>query len=208
MSTPMSSLGLTAADVQTFKTWLTANAAGLTDDQARDLANTAGAYLVWRTDCPKSGVRAALTLANYTPADPVPNNGTTTTVTNNQLFYQNAAMVCQLKQSNVIFLVSGNDSLDFSNSTLRQSMSDCMSAIPAGASQANVNAGWSSGTNPGAVRLVGQRGCTNAEKLFVITASGAGNDGVSGNRGTATNPDNLKYEGLVTSEQVAEARAS
>lgn len=208
MSTPMSSLGLNPANQATFKTWLTNNAAGLSDGDAANLANTVTGYFVWQTAVPKAAVRAALTLANYTPADAVPANGTTTTVTNNQLFYQNAAMVCQLKQSNVIFLVSGSDNVDFSNSTLRQSMSDCMSQIPAGAAQANVNAGWSTGTNPGPVRTAGQRGCTNAEKLFVVTASGAGNDGIAGNRGTATNPDNLVLEGLVTAEQVAETRNS
>lgn len=50
-----------------------------------------------------------------------------------------------------------------------------------------------------------RRPCTNGERLYVTAATGVGNDGIAGNRGTATNPDLLGFEGSISD---ADIRAS
>lgn len=200
----------TPAQQATFKTWLTNNAASLSDQAAADLANTlvSGPYFVWQTSISKMTVDAQVNKANFTPADTPP--------TGTDLAYQNRALLCQLKQTNAQWLTQGQGSIDARITSVRQNFKDCLTAIPSGASGANQEAGWGTAGTPGAVRLAMMRGATNVEKLFVTAAaSGPGNDGVSGNRGTNTNPDLLgigldgqALEGSVDAGKVAEARAS
>lgn len=54
---------------------------------------------------------------------------------------------------------------------------------------------------------VSRRRATNGEKIFVLAATGVGNDGVAGNRGQTTNPDAMAFEGFVTPSDVQAARA-
>ena len=60
------------------------------------------------------------------------------------------------------------------------------------------------------VLSIGRRQVTRAEKLFAVAVTNppanTGNDGVAGNRGTATNPDVMTFEGLVTASDVQQAR--
>lgn len=165
------------------------------------------AYLVWRTDCDAGSIRAATSLAAYTPSDTPPASGGTVQITNDELLYQNRALICQLKQANAIFLLQSQVTLNCTPSNLRQSFSDCMRQIPSGGGGANNDAGWGAAATPGAVRLAMQRACRFIEKLLAVTATGAGNEGAQP-RGSDRNPDALGYEGAITGQDVEDARNS
>lgn len=208
----------TAAQQATFRTWLLANAAGLSDQAAAGLANTlvSPTYFVWNPAVSKGSLDAAINKANFTPADAVPASGSTQQITNDQLLYNNRALICQLKQGNAQWLTGGDpgSSLDSRLANLRQNFQDCLTAIPSGASGASQNAGWGTPGSPGAVRTAMMLPISNVAKLYVTAATGPGNDGVAGNRGTSTNPDLPGLDALgnpmtdpVTAQQVAEARA-
>lgn len=155
--------------------------------------NLATAYLLWQTSASPIVIKKAVNAANYTPSDAVPGSPST------DLTYSNRAFVAQLKQTNIIWLTQGSDPIDFSKTQVRQNFKDSLTAIPCGASGANVDAGWG-GASPGVVRLAMMRVATRAEKLFAAAgtmATGPGNDGVAGNRGLNTNPDAPVFEGIV-----------
>jgi hypothetical protein len=163
-----------------------------------------GPYRVWNTQVELKSIRSLVNLANFTPSDSAPNSGGTQQITNDQLLYQNRALVCQLKQANAIFLVSGEGSIDVSPLQLRQSFNDCLTLIPSGASGANQNAGWGTSAAPGAVRLAMQRSALNVEKLFAVASTAAPNAGNVGAdpRGGTTNPDTLVYVGGISDADV------
>lgn len=163
------------------------------------------AYLAWRTDVSLTALRAAATLANYTPADAPPNSGSTQQITNDQLLYQNRALLCQLKQANAMFALQGIGTLDATSNNARQIFQDCMRNIPSGASGANQDGGWGPPATPGAVRLACQRSARNVEKLFCTAGSGPGNTGADP-RGSNTNPDVMGFEGTITGDDVTSAR--
>lgn len=174
-----------------------------TDEQAvADWYNLATAYLCWATAVQIGVLRAATDLSKYTPADAAPASSGNTQGTNDALLYQNRALQCQLKQANAMFALQGTGAVDASSNNLRQIFSDCMTQIPSGVGGANQNAGWGTAPVAGAVRLAMMRTISNVEKVFVTAASGAGNDGVGGNRGTSTNPDLLGPQGALTQSDV------
>jgi hypothetical protein len=169
----------------------------------------AGPYRVWDTAASLKAIRAAVDLSKYTPSDSVPNAGSTTTVTNDQLVYQNRALACQLKQANATILIQGppEATVDCTGQQFRQSFSDCMTLIPSGVSGASTNAGWGTAGSPGAVRLAMQRPATNVEKLFSAQAApapAAGNVSTDP-RGSTTNPDALVVVGPVDPSDVLAA---
>jgi hypothetical protein len=168
------------------------------------------AYLVWNTLVDLKSIRSLVNLQNYTPSDPVPASGSTAQVTNDQMVFQNRSMVCQLKQANAIFLITGEGQIDCSPLQLRQSFNDCMTAIPSGPSGANQNGGWGTSAAPGAVRLAMQRSATNAEKLFAAASTAAPNAGNVGTdaRGGTTNPDTLVVTGQISGTDVINAWAA
>lgn len=161
-------------------------------------------YLVWNTAVPLKALRAATDLSKYTPSDSPPASGSTAQVTNDQLLYQNRALLCQLKQANCVFLIQGEGAVDATAQQFRQSFSDCMVGIPSGADGANQNAGWGTAGNPGAVRLAMQRAATNVEKVFSVQGAGAGAAGnVTGDaRGGSTNPDALVVVGPISDADI------
>lgn len=167
----------------------------------------AGPYRVWHPQANLKDIRSAVDMSKFTPTDPVPANGTTTTVTNNQLVYQNQALVCQLKQANAIFLISGEGQIDCSSLQLRQSFNDCLTGIPSGASGAATNAAWGTPASPGAVRLAMMRPATWFEKLYAVQSAGAGASGVVSTdpRGGTTNPDTLVVSGSLSGTTVLQA---
>lgn len=178
---------------------------GDTASAVKDWYNLAtAAYKVWSTVVSLKAIRSLVNLAQFTPSDAVPANGTTTTITNNQLFFQNQSLVCQLKQANAIFLISGEGQIDCSSLQLRQSFNDCLTLIPSGAGGANQNAGWGTSAAPGAVRLAMQRLATNAEKLLAVASAAAPNAGNVGGdaRGSATNPDALVFVGTISGDDI------
>ncbi len=203
----------TAAQVATFKTWLTANASSLNDQASADLANTLAnpAYFIWQSAVPPTVLDAQVVKANYTPADAPPASPST------DMTYQNRALLAQLKQTNAQWMTQATrvTALDARSVSVRQNLKDCLTSIPTGASGANQDAGWGTAGAPGAVRLAMMRQVSNVEKLFVIVITGPGNDDVVGDRGKTINPDTLALgadglamEGPVSSGQIAEVRAS
>jgi hypothetical protein len=168
------------------------------------------AYKVWDTAAALKAVRAAVNLANFTPADAAPASTGTVTGTNDALLYQNRALFCQLKQANAHFLINGEGAVDCSPLQYRQSFNDCMTLIPSGASGANQNAGWGTSASPGAVRLAMQRPATSAEKLLAVASTAAPNAGNVGAdaRGSATNPDTLAFVGSISGADVLAAMTS
>lgn len=166
----------------------------------------APAYVAWNTTVPIKSIRSLVNLQNFTPADAVPASGATAQVTNDQLVYQNRALVCQLKQANAIFLIQGEGSVDCTPLQLRQSFNDCMTAIPSGANGNNQNAGWGTSGAPGAVRLAMQRQITNLEKVFSVASTAGPNAGNVGTdaRGGTTNPDTLVVLGGITGDEISD----
>lgn len=159
------------------------------------------AYLAWNPTASRALFRSLVTLANYTPTDAAPASPST------DMTYQNRALLCQLKQSNLIFLLTGDGTMDAGSSILRTAFQDCMRQIPSGASGANQDAGWGPPASPGDARLSIQRVVRFIEKLLAVAGSGAGNTG-GDPRGGNTNPDVLGYDGKVTADQIELARAS
>lgn len=164
------------SQLATFKTWLTANANGLSDDAAAALANTvaAPAYLAWRTIVSRDEVQGSLAF-DWTRVDNL--------------------SVGKARIWDYMF----NDAIKPAKANVRTGIN----AVWVG-TQADLDVRT-------AVNAVCQRSVTNAEKLFVIVT--VGGPAQSGNRGTSTNPDTLgtgsdglPMEGLVTAQQVAEAR--
>lgn len=156
------------------------------------------AYLAWRTDAPRSLFRQLVVLSNYTPSDAVPTGPST------DLTYSNRAFLAQLKQANLMFVCTGDGTLDASDATLRQTLQDCMRGIPTGAGGSNNDAGWGTGGNPNPARLSLMRSITNAEKLFSVQGAGTGNQGGDA-RGANTNPDVLVFQGAVSASDVNSA---
>ncbi len=186
-------MNLTTAQQATFRTWLSANASGLSDQDAANLANATASpsYFVWAT----SISQADLTDRTYLDTD-----GATPTA-----------------------FVWGGTTGGFINRSQGErdafrTMFMPGSVNPSLASVRNAYADIFSGNGVGAVACraqcwaAGQRPVTNAEKLFV--AATVGGPAQSGNRGTRTNPDTLgtgadgqPLQGSITSQQVAENRA-
>ncbi len=172
---------LTPAQSATFKTWLLANAAGLSDQDAADLANAAGSpdYWGWRTDVHRLDVYTAL-----------PVEGTSWGWTG----YKNQAIT---EQGAWVEMFMGGV-CNFSNANNRAGALAIFGTAGAG------------GANLTHIQNVVRRKLSNIEKLFSTQITGApantGNDNVAGNRGKTTNPDTIVWEGPVTSGQVAETR--
>lgn len=179
---------LTQAQLQTLKTWINTNLAGVFDQAAADALNAVASpdYWMWSKATAKAIIRAAVALESYTPVDAIP-VGLAIDLTG-PLLYSNRAFLAQLKQANALFLVQGDGTLDASDGNLRKSFQDCMRQIPTGTNGADKDGGWGAPANPGAVRLAMQNKATVGEKELSVAATGIGNDG--GTRGTMTNPDN------------------
>lgn len=198
----------TSAQQATILAWYNANASGQTDNAAIALLNALVSpnYFVWNPTVLKTALKAQVSAANYTPSD----------APDTTLLYQNRAMLCELKQSSIVWLTqpSGTfpDTIDCSVAGVRQNLKDAMISIPSGTSGANQDAGWGNATTPGTVRTVMMRPCTVLEKLFVSAGSGAGNAGADA-RGLNTNPDILgvdatgaPLQGNITEQQMSDIR--
>jgi len=220
-------MNLTPAQTQTFTNWLAANAANLTDQDAAGLANTptgssfttstgtvigpltvAGStnpYLVWSSQVQRQGIQNAANLAQYTmPAAPASPS--------TDVSFLNWSISTQLKQEN--FLSISNPvygPADATSSLFRGNLHDCTTNIPSGASGATVNAGWGTPAIPGAIVLAMQTTATYFEQLFVVAATGQGNNATT--QGLNTNPaaygldaTGAYLHGQVSQTDVAQAR--
>lgn len=174
-------MNLSSAQQTSFRNWLLANASGLSDLDAANLANAVASpnYWVWRTSVSRADV--------YATTSDLPSNWVWSTYKAQTVTEQNAWTQ--------MFM---GDQCDFSRLNNRVGVDDIFGG------NANGNAQRSH------VFAVGRRRATNFEKLFV-TASATqggkvtGNDGVTGNRGLTSNPDTL---GVDASGQVIEQPVS
>lgn len=173
-------------------------AAGRYDELATALnAAAAGPWVVWQSNVSTDLVAGIVSLSVYTPADPVPANGTTTTVTNNQLFYQNNAFACQLKQANILTLAFGAArTLVTAKTNVRQALNDALTNVPSGASAALQDAGW---LGAGKVRLSIQRNASVAEKTL---SSGTGTQATPADLGVVDAINNIYAEGTIVAGDI------
>ena len=141
--------------------------------------NRASTIYVWRSSTPTTDIATAISWASFTPAD-APD---TTTL------YTNRAMLCALKRDNLRVLLE-RDSLPTDKLNTRQSLTDALQNVPAGAAGALLDAGWL-GTDK--VKTVITRAATLGEKLY---STGTGTSGM---------PGALVYEGTISIDDVVQA---
>lgn len=202
---------LTPAQQATLTADLAANTSQVGGVQIKDLEKTADnafavaafyngatspAYLVWRTEVPVADILDNVTWGNYTPNDSPPASGSTTQLTNDALLFNNRALLVQIKQTNLVTMLSGRNTFNAAKSTLRGGLNDATINLPTGTSGANRSGGWAN------IVTILRRTCTRGERLYVGVATGVGNDGIAGNRGTSTNPDLLGFEGSISDANI------
>lgn len=156
------------------------------------------AYQVIRTDALILDIYNNIIWPNYTP------NFTLTTSTSAQQANQCAcaSALCQGKQMNLQNLFIGRTTFDATKSNQTAGLKDATTNLPAGASFANVNAGWQQ------IIPVLNRAATYAEKLFVTAAAQTAvpvlYDGTSA-QGTTGNPALMGFEGQLTALDIENA---
>jgi len=190
---------LTQAQLGTLKTWLTANASGVPDEEAAALLNAFASpdYFVWRRNVPVAEILDQVTWTNYTPNDAPDNTNT----------FNNRAFTVQIKQQNLALLFVGRTEFDATKTNLRAALNDATTNLLTGAAGASRSGGWTG------ILPVLRRRATVGENLFAVD-DGAGVGNTTGDpRGNSTNPDNCGtglngavLEGQVTAANVSEAR--
>lgn len=160
---------------------------------------TSPAYLAWRSDASVPDILDQVTWTNYTPADNPPASGSTVQISNDMMLYQNRAMLIAIKQTNLTLMLTGRATFNAAKPTLRGGLNDATLNLPSGAAGALRSGGWAN------ILPVLRRTTLRGERLYTTAATGVGNDGIPGNRGTATNPDLMGFEGQITD---ADIRAS
>lgn len=155
----------------------------MNSDGAYDIAVSLNAIYspdlwVWKTSIQTQDIFDAITWANFTPQDAP--DGTTS--------WTNRSLACQGKQFNVQTLLVGREFINPSKQNIRAGLQDALTAIPSGAGGANKSAGWAN------VLATLYRKATRFEKLF---AAGAG---------TTASPATLVVEGLISYQEVEQAR--
>lgn len=177
---------LTSQQLTVLKAWLDANAVGMNDEQAANALNaTAPSYLVWRKTVTRSDVY---------------NLTTTSGTTWDWSTYKGQSVTEQGAWTQMFMGDVGNVGL--------MNWRAGAGKIFTGSAPQNAQRDH--------IFAVGRRLCTVGEKLFVKAvsnpAANSGNDGVAGNRGTATNPDDLPSNfgniNTFTPTNVSEARNS
>lgn len=190
---------LTPEQLQTLRTWLDANAAGLDDEAAANLLNQPASpdYHVWRISVPVGEIFDQIVWANYTPADSA----------DGLVMWTNRALACQGKQFNLqTMLIGSAGTLNASRPGIRAGLNDATTALPSGVAGAPRSGGWAN------ILTVLRTKATAGEKLFSVQATGTGNNGANP-RGDSTNPDNYgtglggsPLAGQITSANVSNAR--
>lgn len=178
---------LTDAQLDTLKTWLSANASGLQDQAAADLLNASASpsYWVWRSSISESevtrGTSADLTTWSW-PAYIARTQGE--------------------RDAWARLFMGGVGGMWPYLASVRTGLQDIFSG--------SANSAPAQRTH---LLAICRRTATVGEKLFAVAATGPGNDGIVLNRGLVTNPDQfgtgkngVLLEGLVTSDDVSRAR--
>lgn len=181
---------LTIAQLATFKSWLLANAEGLSDDAAAALANqkVSPNYFAWLPAVRRVDIYTAF-----------PSEGTSW----DWVGFKNQGVA----EQNAWFEMFMGGSCNFGNQNNRSGVLAIFGTAGAG------------GSNRTHIFNAARRPITNFEKLFATHVTGApantGNDNIVGNQGKATNPDvfgigadGLPIAGFVTFNDVSVARNS
>lgn len=133
-------------------------------------------FTVWKNETPQADVNDAIVWANFTPLDDADGS---------QLF-ENRALVCLLKQNNVLGLLR-MDPVATGKPNVRAGLADSLLNVPSAAGGNKQSAGWA------AVKTTISRIATRAEKLF---ATGAG---------SVASPGTLVFLGDVTDADIEAA---
>lgn len=144
---------------------------------------------VWRTDAPVQDIINAVDWSRYTPTDSALDTDTAAIAAAKT----NRLLAVQTKQMNLQLMLQGRDTLDCSKPSIRTGLRDCVVQVPTGASGAMTNPG---GPNGGTVLTACIRKANRGESLFATIQATTG----------ATTAYLLTFEGLVTLEDVREAR--
>jgi hypothetical protein len=176
-------MALTPAQQATVKTWLTANAQTLNDQQAADALNAsaAGPWYVYRTNMPKAEVQNAVAYANMTPAQAIPASGDALQI------WIAKALLAQGKQFNLQNLLMDSDTLNFALPNIRAGIQDSLTALPTKADGTTQTGGWN------VLQNLISRASTVAEKLL---STGTGSQAV---------PATMGFEGSITPQDVIDA---
>ena len=142
-------------------------------------AESSPPFTVWEDETSKADVFDAIVWANFTPADDADGS---------QLF-NNRALVCLIKQNNVLGLLS-IDPVATGKPNVRAGLSDSLLNVPSAAGGNKQSAGWA------AVKDAISRIATRAEKLF---ATGTG---------SVASPGTLVFLGDVTDADIEAALRS
>lgn len=142
-------------------------------------ADSSPTFTVWEDETPKADVFDAIVWASFTPADDADGS---------QLF-ENRALVCLLKQNNVLGLLS-MDPVATGKPNVRAGLSDSLLNVPSAAGGNKQSAGWA------AVKTIISRVATRAERLF---ATGTG---------SVAAPGTLVFLGDVTDADIEAALRS
>jgi hypothetical protein len=119
-------------------------------------------FLVWNPSTPTKDLMDAITWANMTPTDIVPDATATAPVAATWL---GRAIACQGKQFNIQTILVGRDFIDATKANVRAGLQDALSNLPSGLAGAAVSGGWAS------VKIALTRKATRLEKLL---ATGTG----------------------------------
>jgi hypothetical protein len=141
--------------------------------------NEDSAFVVWRNSTKAVDILAAVTWANFTPAD----------AADATALYTNRALLCQLKRDN-LWCMLARDSLPTSSASTRTNLSDALQNVPAGVGGALLDGGW---LGTGKVKAAISRFATKAEALFTTGT------------GTSNTPGALVWEGIVSNQNVVDA---
>lgn len=149
-------------------------------------AETNPQFFVWKTNALTDDIFDAIDWAKLTPAD-VPSVADSAQTAAAQT---TRALICQAKQINLQIILQGRDRINATKLKSRQSLTDSLQGVPAGAGGAVLDAGWLN------VKATMYRVVNRGELLF---ATGTGTAGVPGLAG---------YEGTLSSEDVRNALLS
>lgn len=201
---------LTAAQLQTLKTDIAANVNQIggvaikdmpvNDDAAFAIAAWYSAiatpdFFVFRSNVATQELFDQITWANYTPQDAIASDGS------NSALWTARSMACQGKQFNLQILLQGQSSFNAGRITQRAGLNDATTNLPSGASGASRSGGWT------AILPILRRQAVRIEKLFAVQTSGVGVTNTDA-LGATTNPALLVFEGSISYQDVAQARAA
>ena len=151
-------------------------------------------FSVWRTDAVVNDILDAIDLTKYTPVDvPAGTDLPATSAT-----WLNRSQNILIKQGNLILLTQGRDRLNSAKVTIRNSLKDAVTAVPANTGGGNTAPG---GANGATVMTACLRNATRIEKLLATASSGTDTTGTVIARV-------MGFEGSISPQDIHNAKVS